>query len=102
MEFHIHVHNHPDKQVVELLKEISKQNIKMAKKIDDLLAKQDQIDATIEEVKKDLDFIKAQLGAGSEGGLTAEETQALEARVDATLERLGALDAETDSTPPTP
>lgn len=100
MELHIHIHNHADKEVVQLLKEISKQNISMAKKIDELLAKQDQIDATIDEVKKDLDFIKGQLGAGSEGGLTAEEATTLEARVDATLSKLGALDAETDSSTP--
>lgn len=91
--FEVHHHYH-DKAL----------NLKLNKimaKIDDLLAKQDQIDGVIEEVKKDLDFIKGQLG-GSEGGLTAEEVTALEARVDQTLSRLQTLDAETDSSPEQP
>ena len=71
-------------------------------KIDDLLAKQDQIDGVIAEVKKDLDFIKGQLGQGTEGGLTAEEVTALDARLDQTLSRLNTLDAETDSSTPQP
>lgn len=72
-------------------------------KIDELLAKQDQVDAVIGEVKKDLDFIKEQLGNGTEGGLTATEVATLEARLDQTLARIQALDAETDSSQtPTP
>lgn len=93
----LHVHIHADSDKLDI---IIKQNTEMAKKIDDLLAKQDRIDSTIDEVKKDLDFIKGQLGQGTEGGLTAEEATALEVRVDATLAKLGALDEETDSSIP--
>lgn len=73
-------------------------------KLEDLIAKQDTIDGVIDEVKKDLDFIKEQLGQGTEGGLTAEEVATLEARLDQTLAKIQGLDAETDSsqTPPTP
>jgi hypothetical protein len=85
------IHHHYHDQALN-----KKLNILMAK-IDELLAKQDQIDSVILEVKKDLDFIKGQLGQGTEGGLSATEVTALEARVDQTLSRLQGLDAETDS-----
>ena len=73
------------------------QKIKIMGKLEDMLAKQDQIDNVIGEVKKDLDFIKAKLAAGTEGGLSPEEASVLDARLDSTLARLSALDAETDS-----
>jgi peptidoglycan hydrolase CwlO-like protein len=80
-------------------------NLKLDKimgKLEDLIVKQDQIDSVIDEVKKDLDFIKGQLGQGTEGGLSATEVATLEARVDQTLAKIQGLDAETDSsqTPP--
>lgn len=100
-ELHLHVNlSEISKDAKEILNQL--QILKpMAKKIDDLLAKQDAIDAAVAAVRQDVQFIKDQLAAGSENGLTAEEVQTLEARVDQTLANLNALDAETDSTPPT-
>jgi outer membrane murein-binding lipoprotein Lpp len=92
-EIHHHYHDRITNQKLD----------KIMGKLEDLLAKQDQIDTTIDEVKKDLDFIKGQLGQGTEGGLSAEQVATLEARVDQTLAKLQGLDAETDSsTPPAP
>lgn len=101
-ELHIHVDlTEVSRDAKEILNQL--QILKpMAKKIDDLLAKQDAIDAAVAAVRQDVQFIKDQLSQGSEDGLSPEEVQTLEARIDQTLSTLNALDAETDSTPPTP
>ena len=91
-----------ESDILKLLKELKILNTNTMAKIDDLKAKITAQGDVIVEIKKDLDFIKAKLAEGEEGGLTAAQVIELEAAIDETSAKLSALDAETDSseTPP--
>lgn len=99
-ELHLHIDlKSVDKKADRIINELLTLKTDIMGKFEDLLAKQDAIDAAVEEVKKDLDFIKGQLGQNPDG-LNAEQVAAIEARVDSTLARLSAIDSETDSSQP--
>jgi peptidoglycan hydrolase CwlO-like protein len=91
-EIHIHVKG-AEVGDIEQLKKI------LMSKADEINSKLDRQDAAIAGVSQDIKYVKQKLSEASENGLTAEEAQALDARVGAIADKLEALDAETESTP---
>lgn len=69
----------------------------MSEQFDALKAKLESITGTVDEVKKDVTFLKEKIAAGTEGGLTKDEVAELNTIVDGISGKLSSLDAETDS-----
>lgn len=70
-------------------------------KLDSIKEKLALQDTAIDGLQADLTFIKEKL-ANAEGGLSADEVEELNTLIDARTAKLQELDAQTDSSTPTP